>query len=59
VTIKAFLEHLRTGVAKLTTKESKAMKKAIEVEWNRTDHIAVLWKDMEKARAQVASGGDW
>ena len=53
VTIKAFLGHLRTGVAKLTTKESKAMKKAIEIEWNRTEHIAVLWKEMEKARAQA------
>jgi DNA repair exonuclease SbcCD ATPase subunit len=33
------------------------MKKAIEVEWNRTDHIAVLWKDMEKARAQAERWG--
>ena len=57
VTIKAFLEHLRSGVAKLTTKESKAMKKAIEIEWNRTEHIAVLWKEMEKARAQAERWG--
>ncbi len=53
VTIKAFLAHLRSGVAKLTAEESKAMKKAIEVESNRTEHIAVLWKEMEKARAKA------
>jgi hypothetical protein len=57
VTIKALLAHLRVSDAKLTTKESQTMKAAIKVEWDRTNHIAQLWKKMEKARSQAERWG--
>jgi hypothetical protein len=53
VTGRAFLDHLRTEVATLTTREEQTMKNNIKVAWNQALHIKKYFLQMEKARAQA------
>ena len=57
VTARAFLDHLRTEVATLTTREEQTMKNNIKVAWNQALHIKKYFLQMEKARAQAERWG--
>ena len=53
VTIKQFFTHLRSGVAKLSTKEEEEMKDRVFIEWNQTEDIAQYFKNVEEAQYQA------
>lgn len=49
VTPRQFLDHLRTDVAKLTTRERNELKNRIHIEWNQPEDIETFFKKMEEA----------
>jgi hypothetical protein len=53
VTIKRFFEHLRTDVARLTTKDAEAMKAKVLIEWDQTRDITAFFRAMEEAQSQA------
>ena len=57
VTAKMFLDHLRSDVGQLTTREEEAMKEAIKIPWNRPAHIKKYFLKLERARAQAERWG--
>lgn len=57
VTIKQFLEHLRTNVTQLTTKQKKDLKKEIDMEWNLTQDINEYFTKMEEKQENLDGWG--
>jgi hypothetical protein len=53
VTIKAFFAHLRTNVAKLSTKEKRDMKKQIEMEWDQNKDLTEYFTAMEQTQLKL------
>jgi regulator of replication initiation timing len=53
VSPKQFLEHLRTDVAKLSTKEKNELKKQVYIDWNQPEDIETFFKRMEDLEWQV------
>jgi hypothetical protein len=43
------LDHLRTDVAKLTTRERNELKNKIHIKWNQPEDIKTFFKKMEEA----------